>query len=237
MIRDFTRTYLPANYGPAEEYPKHFEFDTVWDRFVAAYSFLGLGWYCFGIGSLLIAIYSIRRLPGEERMRALALGGNSSRRSYHSANAAAYRTALFYQCLHCAGARRPMKRQSHVIAERCGSIDGARRISIPTQLLEISKGCPVQARIPRRSISARLGNLKRQANTNSAVFELARAADWGGAVAIAARRESARTRVDFGTALYRGGGIGAAVTQWQQALVEDPVQQQGLSLPHRARKL
>jgi tetratricopeptide (TPR) repeat protein len=30
--------------------------------------------------------------------------------------------------------------------------------------------------------------------------------------------------VEFGIALYRGGGIGAAVTQWQQALVEDPLQ-------------
>ena len=62
-----------------------------------------------------------------------------------------------------------------------------------------------------------------------AIFELARAADSGGPVASVARRESARTRVDFGLALYRGGGIGAAVTQWQQALAEDPVQQQGLT--------
>ena len=44
MIRGFTKTYLPVNYGPAEEYSKHFEFDTIWGRFVAAYSFLGLGW-------------------------------------------------------------------------------------------------------------------------------------------------------------------------------------------------
>ena len=35
--------------------------------------------------------------------------------------------------------------------------------------------------------------------------------------------------MDFGLALYRGGGIGAAVTQWQQALAEDPVQQHGLT--------
>ena len=35
--------------------------------------------------------------------------------------------------------------------------------------------------------------------------------------------------MDFGIALYNAGGIGAAVTQWQQALIEDPVQQQGLA--------
>ena len=35
--------------------------------------------------------------------------------------------------------------------------------------------------------------------------------------------------MDFGIALYRGGGIGAAVTQWQQALAEDPLQQHGVN--------
>ena len=80
---------------------------------------------------------------------------------------------------------------------------------------------------PEKHIS-KAREFKEAREYESAVFELARAADWGGAVASVARRESARTRVDFGIALYRGGGIGAAVTQWQQALVEEPVQQQGL---------
>jgi tetratricopeptide (TPR) repeat protein len=48
-------------------------------------------------------------------------------------------------------------------------------------------------------------------------------------VATDARRESARTRGEFGLALYRGGGIGSAVTQWQQALAEDSVQQLGVT--------
>src|SRR5207248_4570251 len=74
-IRDFTRTYLPPNYGPDEDYSREFNTDTLSDRFVAAYSFLGVGWYCFGIGSLLIATYVVARLPAEERMRAMTLGG------------------------------------------------------------------------------------------------------------------------------------------------------------------
>jgi len=65
MIRGFAKTYLTPNYGPAEDYPKRFDIDTLWDRFLAAYSFLGLGWYCLGIGSWLIGIYSIARLPAE----------------------------------------------------------------------------------------------------------------------------------------------------------------------------
>jgi tetratricopeptide (TPR) repeat protein len=71
--------------------------------------------------------------------------------------------------------------------------------------------------------------LKEATQYDLAVFELARAAEWGGAIASVAKRESARTRVEFGTALYRGGGIGAAVTQWEQALAEDPLQQHEIS--------
>ena len=67
MIRGFTRSYLPQNYGAAEQYSKGSQLDTIWSRLVAAYSFLGLGWYCFGVGSLLIGIYSIGSLAGERR--------------------------------------------------------------------------------------------------------------------------------------------------------------------------
>src|SRR5437868_4841643 len=44
MIRGFAKTYLTPNYGPAEDYPKRFDIDTLWGRFLAADSFLGLGW-------------------------------------------------------------------------------------------------------------------------------------------------------------------------------------------------
>ncbi len=39
-----------------------------------------------------------------------------------------------------------------------------------------------------------------------------------------ARQEVARTRMTLGLALYHGGGIGAAVTNWELALAEDPSQ-------------
>jgi hypothetical protein len=73
-IRDFSKTYLPTDYGPTEEYPRKFELNRLWDRFLAAYSFFGLGWYCFGIGSLFVAIHVLARLPAKERMNALVLG-------------------------------------------------------------------------------------------------------------------------------------------------------------------
>jgi hypothetical protein len=73
VIRDFTKTYLPTDFTPTEQYNK-FDIENLWDRLLAAFSFLGLGWYCFGVGSFLIAIYVTARLHPEERIRAPELG-------------------------------------------------------------------------------------------------------------------------------------------------------------------
>jgi tetratricopeptide (TPR) repeat protein len=67
-----------------------------------------------------------------------------------------------------------------------------------------------------------------------AIFEFGRAAEAGGAVGAAARRESARTHVELGLALYQAGGIGGAVTNWQLALADDPTQEVFV-LPYLAR--
>jgi tetratricopeptide (TPR) repeat protein len=67
-----------------------------------------------------------------------------------------------------------------------------------------------------------------------AIFELSRAAEAGGLIAAAARRESAKTRVELGLALYQAGGIGGAVTSWQLALADDPTQEVFV-LPYLAR--
>jgi tetratricopeptide (TPR) repeat protein len=48
------------------------------------------------------------------------------------------------------------------------------------------------------------------------------------------RRESAKTRIAFGLALYQAGGIGGAVTSWEHALVDDPTQEVYV-LPYLAR--
>jgi hypothetical protein len=228
IIRSFTRSYLPENSGAAEEYSQHSGFDTILSRFVAAYSFLGLGWYCFGIGSLLIAIYSIRRLPGERGMTVLALGGIPigvlillvtppliGQHYFTSARAAQangndekaitnYRKAMWW--------------------DRWRGQD----ITIYATIGDFERLSGSDADSPEKHIS-KAEELKNALQYESAVFELSRAAGWRGAVAIAARHESARIRAHFGTALYNHGGIGAAVTQWQQAIVENPLPQEGLA--------
>jgi tetratricopeptide (TPR) repeat protein len=227
MIRGFTRSYLPQNYGAAEAYPKGFQLDTIWSRFVAAYSFLGLGWYCFGVGSLLIGIYSIGALPGERRRTVFALGGIPigvliilltppliGQHYFSSACAAqaqgnnekaitAYRKAMWW--------------------DRWRGQD----ITIYATIGDFERLSGSGGDSPEKHIS-KAEELKNGLEYDSAVFELSQAMAWGGAVATAARHESAQIRVYFGIALYHHGAIGAAVTQWEQAIAEDPLPKEGL---------
>jgi tetratricopeptide (TPR) repeat protein len=228
MIRDFTKTYLPVNYGPAERYSKQFVLDTVWGRLVVACSFLGLGWYCFGIGSLLIAIYLIARLPAGERGRALSLSliptGVIIIQLTPSLIGQHYFTKACIAQAHGAAERAITYYRTAMWFDRWH----AQHINIYAAIGDLKRLSNLRNDSPEKHIS-KAREFKEATEYELAVFELARAADWGGDVASVARRESARTRVEFGLALYRGGGIGAAVTQWQQALAEDPVQQQGVT--------
>jgi tetratricopeptide (TPR) repeat protein len=228
MIRGFTKSYLPANYGPAEEYSQQLELDTIWGRFVAAYSFLGLGWYCFGIGSLLIAIYSIGRLPGERGMTALALGG------IPIGVLIILLTPPFigqhYFTSACTAQAQGNNEKAITYYRRAMWLDRwrAQNIDIYATIGDLERLSGSGEDSPEKHIS-KAEEFKEAREYELAVFELSRAAAWGGAVAKAARHESARIRVYFGTALYHEGGIGAAVTQWQQAIVENPLPQEGLA--------
>jgi tetratricopeptide (TPR) repeat protein len=228
MIRGFAKTYLTPNYGPAEDYPKQFDIDTLWDRFLAAYSFLGLGWYCFGIGSVLIGIYSIARLPADQRMRALALSRIPAGVVIVLLTPSLIGQHYFTSA--CTAQAQGAREKAITYYRRAMWFDRwrAQDINIYAAIGDLERLSGLSKDSPEKHIS-KAREFKEAREYESAIFELARAADWGGAVAPVARRESARTRVDFGIALYRGGGIGAAVTQWQQALVEEPVQQQGIT--------
>lgn len=228
MIRSFTKTYLPPNYGPAEDVLKHFELDSLWDRFLAACSFLDLGWYSFGVGSLLIALYAVGRLPGRKGPAVLAL------------SAIPLGVLAFFFL-------RPLIGQHYFttgrMAEAVGNNEKAtahyhkvlrwdrwrgQDVGVYRAIGDLERASGIGLDSPGKHIS-KAEEFKNAREYESAVFELSRAAEWGGPAATAARHESARIRVDFGLALYRDGGIGAAVTQWQQAVVEDPVEQAGLA--------
>src|SRR5438093_10058754 len=69
----FTKDYLPQNYGSPEVVPNRLILYTASGRLLAAFSFLRLGWTCFALGSLLVAVYAIRCLQDGKMAIGLAL--------------------------------------------------------------------------------------------------------------------------------------------------------------------
>ena len=60
----FTKNYLVENYGSPELVPKRLNLESALGRFLAAWSFLRVGWYVFGLGAFLVFIHAVRRIPG-----------------------------------------------------------------------------------------------------------------------------------------------------------------------------
>ncbi len=232
LITIFTKNYLPSNLGPAEETPKQLVLYTAWGRFLAACSFLRVGWYCFGFGSLLIAAYSISRLPSERMLTVLALiclpvgalvilvmppligqhyftsASLAKAQGDNERAIADYRKAMRWDQWH------------------------AHDIDTYAAIGELQMQAGFADGSPERHIKRAI-ELKQASEYELAIFEFNRATESGGAVAVAAKRESVRTRADLGLALYRVGSIGGAVTNWEQVLAEDPSQL--YVLPYLAR--
>jgi tetratricopeptide (TPR) repeat protein len=229
----FTKDYLPPNYGSPEVVPNQLILYTVSGRLLAAFSFLRIGWTCFALGSLLIAVYAMRRLPHGKLATGLALvclpvgalaivimpaiigqhyfnrGSIAKARGHNQEAIANYRRAMKWDAWH------------------------AQDIALYATIGDLQKKSGIENNSPERHISRAL-ELQKVNEYEPAIFEFSRAADAGGAIAATARRESARTRIALGLALYQSGGIGAAVTSWQLALVDDPTQEVYV-LPYLAR--
>jgi tetratricopeptide (TPR) repeat protein len=109
----------------------------------------------------------------------------------------------------------------------------AQDIGLYATIGDLQKKSGVEYNSPERHISRAL-ELQQANQYEPAVFEFSRAAESGGALAVAVRRESAKTRVALGLALYQAGGAGSAVTSWQLALADDPTQEVFV-LPYLAR--
>ena len=220
----FTKAYLPANYGSPEVLPNRLVLYTATGRFLAAFSFLRIGWTCFALGSVLIAVYAMRRLQDGRMAAGLALiclplgalaiviippmigqhyfnNGSIAKAQGHNQEAIAdYRKAMKWDAWH------------------------AQDIGLYATIGDLQKKSGIENNSPERHISRAL-ELQQVKEYEPAIFELSRAAEAGGIVAAAARRESAKTRIELGLALYQAGGIGGAVTNWQLALADDPTQE------------
>ena len=232
LIKVFTKDYLPRNFGPAEDLPKQLILYTALGRFLAAWSFLRLGWYCFVVGSLLITIYAIRRLPDGKMAMVVALACLPV-----GALAILLMPPLIGQHYVTRGSiAKAQGRNQEAIADYRKAMKWdawhAQDIDLYATIGELQKQTGIASNSPERHIN-RAVELRSASQYEQAIFEFSRAAEAGGALARAAHRASAQTRVTLGLALYRAGGIGAAVTSWQLALADDAMQV--YALPYLAR--
>ena len=217
----FSKDYLLPNYGASEVVPKRLVLYSAWGRFVAAWSFLRLGWYCFGLGGLLVGAYVVVQMPSGKLARALVLlclpvgalvillippaigqhyyidGAQAATFGRDQEAIASYRKAIRWDSWH------------------------AHDIDLYATIGQLQKQAGVSPGSAERHIN-RAVDLRSANEFEAAFFEFSRAAEAGGALSETVLREIAITRMSFGLALYRAGGIGSAVTNWELALREDP---------------
>lgn len=221
ILNIFSKDYLLQNYGSPELVPKRLVLYSAWGRFVAAWSFLRLGWYCFGLGALLVGAYAIAQMPNGKLTRVLLLlclpigallillippaigqhyftdGAVAATRGRNQEAIANFRKAMRWDGWH-----------SH-------------DIDLYATIGQLQKQAGLSSNSPERHIS-RAVELRDDNQFEAAIFEFSRAGEGGGAPAETALREVAATHLALGLALYRAGGIGSAVTNWELALAEDP---------------
>jgi len=233
LTRSFTKQFLPENYGLVQETPAQPELRTAYGRFSAASSFLGLGWLIFTVGSILIALYCIAKTPQRRSITAFAIFGLPS--------------AIFLLLL-----ARPLMAQHYLTRARIAEAQGYNAIAISNyrramswdrwhrediELYAIIGDLQRQAGLEENSAERHVNRaleFKKANQLDAAIFELGRAAKARGAIASAARNESARLHLDLGLALYRSGAVGSAITNWEESIAEKPVQIQAFFFLARA---
>ena len=219
-IKAFTRSFLPQNAGSTEEIPKLLDVVTLPGRFTASLSILGLGWYCFGVGSLLVACHAISHLTGKRVASSLALIsvpvsvltilGAPSIIGQHYFNRASLARAAGNNEQAIANYHKAMKWDGFYTTG----------IEVYNLIGQLEKQAGLAEGSAERAIS-RAEDLRAEHQYEPAILELHRAAETNPALAKAARHEALRIRADWGLACYQAGAIGDAVAHWQRALDED----------------
>jgi len=219
----FTKQYLTPNYGPTELVPKKLVLYTAWNRFLSAWSFLRLGWYCFGIGSLLVFAYGIRSLPESRGVTAIALLGVPCAALLIVLTPPAI--GQYYFKSGSVAKARGHDQEAIADYQKAARWDAwhAQDIDLYAAIGQLQKDAGIAPGSPERHISRAVA-LVEAGQFEPAIFEFNQAAEAGGAVGMAAKEEAAQTLINLGLALYNDGGIGAAVTNWEQALAADPTQ-------------
>jgi tetratricopeptide (TPR) repeat protein len=221
VLNLFTKEYLSQNYGPPELVPKRLLVYSAWGRFEAAWSFLRVGWYLFGLGAILVAVYALGRLPVARSRTGFALLSLPAGALLIILIPPAVGQYYFTSGILAATSGRNQEAIADFRKAMRWDRWHAEDIDLYGTIGQLQKQAGISVNSPERHI--RRGVELRNANEyESAIFEFSRATGGSDALAATAAREAAVTRMTLGLALYHAGGIGAAVTNWELALAEDP---------------
>jgi tetratricopeptide (TPR) repeat protein len=220
VLTVFTKNYLSQNYGSPELVPKKLVLYSAWGRLDAAWSFLRLGWYCFGAGALLIFCHAISRLPSGRLattvlLLCLPFGAFLIVLTPAAIGQHYYSSAML---------ARTRGRNQEAISDfrKAMRWDAwhAQDIELYGTIGQLQKQAGIDFESPERHIDRAL-QLRIANEYEQAIFEFGLVGE-SGTLAATARKEAALTRITFGLALYQAGGIGGAVNNWEVALAEDP---------------
>jgi tetratricopeptide (TPR) repeat protein len=221
ILNVFSKEYLLQNYGAPELVPKRLVLYSAWGRLVAAWSFLRLGWYCFGLGALLVGVYAIAEMPFGRLTRlfillclpigALAIILIPAAIGQHYYTDGALAATLGHDQEAIANYRKAMRWDNW----------HAHDIDLYATIGELQKHAGISHDSAERHIS-RAVELRSANEFEAALFEFSRASEGSGALAETVQREIAVTRMSLGLALYQSGGVSSAVLNWELALTEDP---------------
>ena len=217
----FSTRYLPRNLGVEPTRWRYLFFDSIGDRLVSAWYFMGLGWYV-GVGtSLALSCVGALRMSKRSRRRAIGI----------TVLAVLTITALFV--------RRPVLGERELAAaeyaEASGRPDEAiRRYRSAITLDEWNAlDLSLYERIGRIDASFRETSapeyrvyyaeyLVQQSRVPEAITQYEELAAAGGPLGSVAAWRTVELWTNYGLRLYQGGAFGSAVEAWQRALVREP---------------
>lgn len=219
-IKAFPKSHLPRRNGGPEEISKDPDLITLSGRFAASLPFFGLGWYCFGFGSFLVACYAVSRLPGERMASSLVLISVS----VGVLTILAIPSLIGQHYFHRGSRARAAGSNEQAIANYRKAMRWdpyyTTGIEIYNLIGQLERQAGLAEGSAERAVS-RAVDLHAKRQYEQAILELQRAAQTSPALGGAVRHEAARIRADWGGACYRTGAVGAAVANWEQALAED----------------
>ena len=219
-VKAFTSSFLHPGHQRIEV-RKQFDVVTLPGRAAASLSILGVGWFCFGLGALLLAGYAVSRLQGQMTVAslivifvpigALAILGLRSFMGYHYYDRGSVARAAG-KCEQAIGSYRKAMRWDNFYTTGIEVFDLVGEMESQGGLAPGS---------PERAIH-RAEDLHAKRQFERAIAELKRAETQGTpALAKAAHHEALRIQAEWGLARYQAGAVGDAVAKWQEALDED----------------